>query len=238
MKRFPLLDILRGVAIVMMVIFHLFYDLNMYKFIRVRLFTNPLWLVYREFLVFLFLGVSGVCLYLVHAQGIRWRRFGKRFLIICGAAAIVSITTYLYNPKNIVWFGILHLIAVASLTSLPFLKRPRLAFVLGLVLLAFGFIGDLNEKSHYIPYLTWLGFGSLRIRTFDSFPMIPYWGYLLIGIFLGAECISKGQGWLFTPIRPESGPNRILSFLGRHSLLVYLVHHPILIGILELFKRS
>lgn len=228
------LDVFRGVAILMMIVFHFLYDLHFYQLAKFRLFSNPFWLVYRETLVFLFLGVVGVCLFLEHRNGIRWRPYWRRFLRITAGAALVTVTTYLYDPKRVVLFGVLQLILVSSLLALPFLRRKSLCLTFALFLLAFGHIGDLNESRHYVPYLTWIGFGALRVRAFEIFPFIPYFGYVLLGIYLASFVFKNGQNYLFVRLNSESRRNFFLSFLGRHSLLIYLAHRPISLGIVYL----
>lgn len=229
-RRYSELDVFRGVAIMMMVVFHLLYDLNYFHLMKVGLFSDPFWIVYRAALVFLFFGVSGACLVLMHGDGVRWGAFWARFLKIAGAALLVTVSTYLFKPKFAIWFGVLHLLAVSSLLAIPFLTRPRLGMALAVLLLAFGYMADLNEGRHYLPYLSWIGFGSDKLRTYDLFPIIPYFGYVLLGSSLAVKALGEGKSYLFASLNQAAPWNRFLSALGSRSLVIYLVHRPLSFG--------
>lgn len=236
--RYVELDIFRGVAVLMMIVFHLLYDLNFQNLTHIPLFQNPFWLVYRETILFLFLGLSGGCLYLVHREQIHWPLFRKRMLRLLIVALLVTVGSFIYARQNAVYFGILHCIAATSLISLALLRHPSQTLLLGILLLAVGFIGDLNERQNYVSYLAWLGPGSLNIRSFDLVPLIPYLGYSLVGVFMMSRVIHTKRDYLFVRLRPEARHNRVLAFLGKHSLFVYLIHQPILVGMIHIFRAS
>src|SRR5437773_267356 len=121
MKRYLELDLFRGIAIVMMVIFHLLYDLNQHRFVQVDLFGSSFWIIFRHIILFLFIGVSGACVYLINRQQIRWKRVLIWTAKILVAAAIVTVATYYYDPNRVVLFGILHFLATANLLALLFI---------------------------------------------------------------------------------------------------------------------
>ncbi len=228
-KRYVELDVYRGLAVVMMVVFHFVYDLRLFKVVQASLYLHPFWLLYRHFLVFLFLGVTGACLYLVHGAGIQRRKLFVRTgkLLLC-AAAITGGTYYLNRPKY-VYFGVLHFLAVAGLLALPFLKRRQLCFYVAVSLLAVGFVGDLGDSRNYIPHMGWLGFGKARISSYDLFPLIPYFGYVLLGIYLVQGALKESKAYLFYRI-PQNRATRTLAFIGKYALIIYLVHQPLLLG--------
>ncbi len=235
-KRYLELDLFRGLAILMMVLFHILFDLNMYGVTHLPLFSHPFWMVYRETISFLFLGLVGFCLYLEHQNGIRWKAFGRRTLRIAVGAFLVSIGTYIFDPHHFIYFGILHFIVAGSLVALAFLHKPRLSLILGIYILAFGYIGHINDPRHSLPYLGWVGFGTSAMQTLECFPFIPFFGYVLMGLALAAQTLSRNKDYLFVKIPPQGDQSwlRFLSFLGKHPLAIYLVHQPILIGIIHL----
>ncbi len=235
--RYLEIDVFRGIALLMVVFFNLIYDLNLYQVTAIDLYQNPFGRVYIASGVFLFLGVSGGCLFLDYGRQIRWGHFWNRILRISLAALVVTVSTYLFNPKYFVYLGILHFIVLASFLALPFLRFRTFNLFLAVALLAFGYIGDLNAPTHYVPYLAWLGFGSNAAPTFDIFPLIPYFGDVLLGIFLTSQALREGKDYLFIKLNPSRPSNQFLSFLGRHTLIIYLVQRPIDIGLLQLFTH-
>lgn len=224
-----------------MALFHFLYDLNFNGVTHIPLFRDPFWIVYREILLFLFMGVSGICLFLNHgkskdpANRIRWANFWRRFFKISMGAALITLGTYLYNPRLTVWFGILHFFAFASLASLPFVRFPSWALPIGFLSVVLGHAADLKRGAYYIPYLAWVGCGSDRLRTFEVIPVIPYLGYLLLGIFIASLIRPEERDRFFISLKPNASWVRILAFLGRHSFLIYFLHRPVTLGAAYLF---
>jgi len=213
-RRFPLVDQLRGFAVVLMVVYHFSYNLTVFKYIAYsNMFEWPLYLVQRTCII-TFLTCVGISLCLVHARGaIRWRNFWRRELEIGGAAMLISLGTYIAYPRNWINFGILHFVVVASLVALPLVNWPRVAGLLALAIL--------------IPYLFWsrtLPWFRLSHAAFDFVPLFPWIGYVLLGIT--AYHIGVHRWWHL----PESSATRGLEFTGRHTLIIYLVHQPILLA--------
>lgn len=236
--RYLEIDFWRGLAILMMIVFHFCFDLNLMGFAHLPIFTNPFWLVYREFGVFIFLGISGFCLVLEHMNGIRWKLFWKRFIKLFLAGALITLGSYYYDPPKTIWLGILQFYALASLLGLYFLRWERFNLILGLLIIALGFIGNANEAKNFMGlYWTWLGFGTMHLHTLEIFPLIPFFGYFLVGIYLGKKLIpGHSSDHFFFTIAPEKKLNHFVAFFGKYSLFVYLAHQPILIGLLYLIK--
>jgi len=237
-RRYLEIDFWRGLAICMMIVFHFCFDLRFMGFARIPIFTNPFWLLYRESGVFIFLAISGFCLVLEHGQGIRWKRFWIRFAKLAIAGGLISLATYYYDAPKTIWLGILQFYALASLLGLYFLRWERLNLLLGVLIIGLGFIGNVNEAKNFIgaPW-TWLGFGTMSLSTLEIFPLVPFFGYFLVGIYLGKRLIPNHAGGpFFLEIPPQPPLTRFVAFCGRHSLLVYLLHQPFLLGILYLLK--
>lgn len=207
--RYPLVDVVRGVAIVLMIIFHGAYDLNLFGFVEIDFFKDQFWYVLPRIIVFLFLLAVGFGLTIAHRDEIKWSPFWKRFGKVAICAVGISIGTYFMFPKSWVYFGTLHCIALTSLLALPFLKHPKISLAIGLLLtlphLYFG-------KS--IPWIL------MEHKSMDYIPPFPWLGVVLFGVF------ATHQGWhkIQFSVKP-------LEFLGRHSLLIYMIHQPILYGL-------
>lgn len=237
-RRYLEIDFLRGVAILMMILFHFLFDLSLFKIAQVPIFTNPFWLLYREAGVFVFMAVSGFCLVLEHQNQIRWKLFWKRFIKLLLAGALITIATYYYNSSKTIWLGILQFFAFSSLLGLYFLRFEKLNLVLGVLIIALGFIGNINEAPNYIgPAFTWMGFGTMHLSSLEIFPLIPFFGYVLVGIYMGKILIPrKTMDYFLISIPPQNPLTHFIAFFGKHSLLIYLIHQPILLAILYLWK--
>ena len=111
-ERFHRLDALRGAAIVWMVVFHFFFDLNYFRFIRQDFYTDPLWTVQRICIVSLFLFCAGSSQAVALEQGQPWQRFWRRWAQIAGCAVLVSVGSWTMFPRSWISFGILHGIAL------------------------------------------------------------------------------------------------------------------------------
>ncbi len=215
-------DLLRTLAITLMVVYHAIYDLAELHGWNVDVFTGGWWLLARTSLI-LFLVVSGISYALSHrSKGthIRW----KRWLQVAGAAALVSIATYMMDPKTFVQFGVLHLIAVSALL-LPYFARMKMwNVVIGIVVMMIPFI--IHPSSFIlIPF----GFPPADFVTLDYVPLIPWFGVVLVGY---------GLGYLWKPHADDRKVLNNLTWPGRHSLLIYLAHQPVLLGVLWLIAKS
>lgn len=234
-KRIWELDAIRGLLMILIMAYHLFYDL-VFLFSLVELNTSFLLGLYRfcnNWLGSPFLLLSGLCVTL----GSRPVRRGLQ--VIGGGLAITAVTATLYwigfaGKDIIIYFGVLHCLGTCMLLWPVFRKLPTWALpVLGVILAAVG----LYIKRRYLVNFDWLAPFGLISRNFassDYFPLLPNLGYFLIGAFLGKILYRKKLS-LLPNILPSCLPIRFLSFIGRHSLIIYLLHQPILAGVVFLW---
>ena len=228
-RRLDAVDVARGLALVAMAGYHFTWDLAYFGVVAAATpFTPPMRFASHA-IGSAFLGLAGVSLAFGHAGGFRPRSFGQRLLRIGAAAALVSGATYAVAPETPILFGILHCIFVASLLAIPFLIAPgrrsavaALALGLGMVALPWIFASAAFDP----PWWIWLGLGLHEPATLDWRPLAPWGGVLLIGLAL-AKWAPAFPDW-----RAKLAPLRGLAFAGRHSLAVYLIHQPILLGLL------
>ena len=113
--RLQSVDFYRGLALLAMAAYHLCWDLNYYGLIDAGIGVDPLWITLQRSILTAFLLLAGAGLTLGHANGINWRAFGRREVVLIAAAAAVSIGTWFLFQSALAWFGVLHLIAMASL---------------------------------------------------------------------------------------------------------------------------
>jgi uncharacterized membrane protein len=217
-QRYIVIDVIRGLAVVLMIIFHSAFDLRYYRFIHIDFFNDPLWFWLPRFIVFLFLICVGMGLSIVHKRNIRWAKVGKRFLKLGGAALSVTCITYIIFPKNFIFFGTLHCIAVASVVGVFFVKRPGFALVLGLLLV----LTDWIFQPRLLPISEWLD-----VAPVDYIPVYPWIGFVFLGIFFESVNLHK------LPLKANS-LTKGFEILGRHSLAIYLIHQPVIFGTVHL----
>ena len=218
-NRSLFLDVLRGFTVVLMIIFHFSFDLDYFGFVSFDIVHHPFWYFFPRLIVFFFLFAVGVALTLAHRDGIKWKPFFKRLLLIVFWAVVISVVTYKFFPNNWIYFGTLHSIAVVSVMSLPFLKRPREALIIGLCLFIPSITLDKTIPWIQLPHSSW-----------DYISPFPWVGASLLGIFAAHKGIQRIEF-------PQNSLVKSLNYLGKHSLFVYLIHQPILFGILMLVVK-
>lgn len=229
--RIEELDIARGVALVAMAVFHCTFDLELFGIAAPGTMQTPFWRSFAMLTAGSFILIAGISLRLAHRDRIHWRAFFKRFAIVALAAAAVTGATYIFIPQGFVYFGILHSIALSSLVGLAVLRLP----VLPLIALAATVIWlPLSFRSEVFaaPWLLWTGLAPRIPYTVDFEPFFPWFAPFLFGIALARLAENRG-----IVARLKARPSRtarlvrVMTWAGRHSLLVYLVHQPVLIAL-------
>ena len=227
--RLPVIDIARGVAIIAMVIYHLSWDLWFYGFIAADVGFDPAWVAFARTILFAFMVLVGVGLVLGHGNGMRWTSFWRRWLFVAGGAALITLGTWFAFPESFVYFGVLHAIALSSLIALPFLFAPLwlTGLVAALVIgLHFGFADPLfNEKV-----FSWIGFWVVPPPTNDLVPVFPWFGVVLLGVLAMRLIRGTAVEAMLGTIHPRNRLARLLGWMGRWSLVIYLVHQPLLLA--------
>jgi len=222
-SRFPLPDVFRGLAVLLMMVFHSAYDLNHFNILTLDLFHGHFWPAFQKVIMTLFVGVAGVSLALAARHGLKWSRFLRREAILVASAGLVSAGSYWLFPTSWIFFGVLHFMALASVVALPFLRLGGWNLVLGNVAVWLPWF--VNEPFFNTISLQWVGLGTEVANTKDYAPFLPWFGVLLFGIYIGSKfahcslCLRSLPAW------------RVLAWLrwlGRHSLVVYLAHQPLL----------
>jgi uncharacterized membrane protein len=227
-QRLALVDGLRGLALCLMVVYHFAFDLVWFHVIRADFNNDWFWLGFRAVVVTLFLALVGVSLVLARRADRGPRAFWGRIGLIAGCAVLVSVASYLTFPQTFITFGILHCIAVSSILARPLVDKPRLALVAGIAVIALG--NALHLPVFDAPWLNWVGMMTHKPLTEDYVPLLPWLGVVLVGVAIGHGLLSPAGSALVAAGRVTP---TWLAWLGRHSLLVYLVHQPVLVGILR-----
>ncbi len=209
-----------------MVAYHTAYDLQHFYSWDIDVFSGG-WKMLQLTVASLFLLLVGASSSISHRHPL------KRFIKIGAAALFVSIATYIIDPETYVRFGILHLIAVSAVILPPLRRLNAWLIVPGIALiLPRDLIASIDiDSSFLIPF----GIRLDGFTTVDYFPIVPWFGVILMGCGIGHLLFTRYANRKI--FRLEAGKLRsleALSWPGRHSLLLYLIHQPIIIGLLWL----
>jgi len=225
------LDALRGVAIVAMVVYHFCFDLRYFGVARWDFEHDIRWLAARTLILSSFLLIAGISAALARRDPAADARWPRHVAVIGGAALLVTAASAMMFPRSFIWFGVLHAIALSLLLARPLIDRPRAALTAGVIVIAAGVM--LSSQHFDNRMLGWLGFMTGKPMTEDYVPLFPWSGVLFLGIAAGHALVASNFAML-APLARMPGALRVL---GRHSLAVYLVHQPLLLGGLGLAVR-
>jgi len=247
------IDALRGVAIVMMVTFHFVYDLYVFG-ISNTVFEDRFWHYFQRTTASLFIGLVGVSLAVSYTRSVarhtrlgltspsRFSKYLARGARILAWALLISVVTFFaLGPTAYVQFGILHFIGVSVILAYPFLALPGLnnplsALTVGAGLLSLG--RGLMAQPVETPWLVWLGLMPPGYAAVDYFPLVPWFGLVLVGIFLGKILFAHNRRRIQLPDLSAFGPVKALQWLGQRSLPIYLIHQPVLYALFILATGS
>lgn len=225
--RHDRLDALRAFAIVWMALFHFGFDLAHFKLIDANFRTDPFWTVQRTCIVSLFLFCAGISQAVASVQGQSWPRFWRRWAQVAGCAVLVSAGSALMFPKSWISFGVLHGIAVMLVLARCSAGWGRWLWPLGLAAVL---LPQFVQHPFFDSRLAnWVGLVTRKPYTEDYVPLLPWLGVLWWGLAAGRWIIERRPSWLAGPLPQPLGP---LAVLGRWSLSFYMLHQPVLIGML------
>ena len=230
-RRWPVLDGARGIAILAMILFHFTWDLGFFGIVDYDISFAPEGRVLAHGIAGSFLFIVGMSLVLANRSAFDAKTFLRRFRFVAGAAFLVSLGTFFAMPDDWIFFGVLHCIALSSLLAIPLLRMPlgAVALVAACVLFA-PFLVSHPFFDH--PWLFWLGLNHVLPRTNDYVPFFPWFGVVLCGV--GAARLAlrneKMSAWLEAHL--SGWFSRRLARLGRFSLTIYLLHQPMMMGLI------
>lgn len=233
--RFGEVDAMRGVAIIMMVIYHLMWNLLFFGLVSNVSLQTGFWKYFQRTTASTFIFLVGVSLVLSYnrlcqkrlANYAIFRRFFWRGLRIFGFGMIISGIVRLVGTGT-VDFGVLHLIGFSVIAAYPFLRLAWVNIGLWALLNVVGFFSQ--QVTVNTKWLVWLGFEPPFYFYVDYFPVIPWFGVVLFGIGIANLLYPDNRRVfrLYAGLPPSLA--QPLQYLGRHSLVIYLLHQPVLFG--------
>ena len=232
-KRLLGIDIFRGWAILLMIAFHLSYDLQLFHIIDLQIQSNTFFKWFRFLIVTMFLLTVGMSLKLAHQDKINWSKLKKRAIFLGLASLIVTISSYFIFPHTWIYFGILHFILVASFVVLPLRNHPYIALTVAVTTFIAFQLNILNMK--------WL-FNMVAVPlhlppaiSVDIVRFFPWVSFVLIGMAMVTLDWHKKvfDNHFF---KRENRINSFFTLMGKHALVIYLVHQPLLFGFFLLIQ--
>lgn len=238
-ERYTVIDILRGISVICMVVYHSMWDLVYVHSVEIPWFTSVWGSVFQAYIRWSFIIISGCSLCL-------GKHKFRRGLTALAASLVVTAVTFVVTPQSPIKYGVLTFLGVAMLIGALLEKaikkiHPVVGFVLSFLLFSIllnvevgtaglGAFSVSLPKNLYANELTaFLGFPYRGFCSSDYVPLFPWIFLYFTGAFL--FCIFKRYGllWSLSCVRSKS-----LEWVGRHALPIYLIHQPIVYGVLYL----
>lgn len=239
-ERFWEVDSLRGLAVVSMICYHFLFDLAFFGVLSLDVSSGFPWFFARV-TASTFIFLMGVSLTLSSSRSklsgryVHKSLFKKYFMRGCRIFLLglfITMITWIFIPQEFIIFGILHFIGISIILAYPFLKRRYLSLAVGIMIIITGIY--LQTLTFDFSWLMWLGFIPNSLNTVDYFPLFPWFGIVLLGIFFGGMLYKNYKRQFYLPDLSNNYLIKGSTFLGRHSLVIYLIHQPIIIVVLYL----
>lgn len=234
---------MRGIAVILMIIYHMIFDLAFFNIYNFGVLSSPFWEIIRDMIAGVFFLLVGISLH-IHFKNKQPHETKetliKKYLIrgikIFSWGIVISLLSYLLNETLYVRFGALHLIGFSIVLAIPFIFTPRkYALFMGVFFAIYGLI--INQMNCDSTIL-FLGCSPETFQTFDYFPIFPWSGLVLIGLWLGSKLFHTIPSLKKLQSQKIPTPLHGIVFLGKNSLLIYLIHQPVIFLILWTLLRT
>lgn len=257
MKRFLEIDVAKGVAVTLMVIFHFFF-LSNYMNVYPYIINKGLLYYFSRIAHYTFIFIVGVNLAIINqkyreqyppkiSKQIRFGTQFKRGIFLIGGGMIISILSYIAFGDLYVKFGILHFLGVSIILAQFIIDSDILIGTIGVsvMLLYYGlqlFPNTIFHTCWKFPMLCFIsGIKNVKYSSLDHFSIIPYFSIICFGIIIGNKIYRKGRERKLSVLNNIDKNNSILvksiAVLGKYSLQIYFVHILIIYFILLVYKK-
>ncbi len=242
--RYDTIDALRGFAMVWMTAFHFCFDLNHFGYIRQDFYNDPVWTWQRTCILSLFLFTAGLGQAVALHQNQPWPKFWRRWGQVAACALLVTLSSYWMYPGSFIYFGTLHGILLMLIVVRLSAGWGRWLWLAGALAIAIKFAGASalihSQNADLVAvfnsqYVNWLGFITAKPITEDYVPLFPWLGLMWWGMAAGQWLLRVQRKWFTSVSTSRSAGFGALALLGRWSLSYYMVHQPVMIGLLAAF---
>jgi uncharacterized membrane protein len=241
-QRFIELDILRGCAIIFMIILHLFWDLDYFGILPL----NKNFYSLNIIVPVMFFLLVGIC------QAVNNNKYKdqpkkmylrtiQRGLWVLNLGMLLTLLTTIVLPDRPIMFGVLHCIGCCLILSAPFIKFKATSNAVFATMIIIGgiLIGACFtiENPNILQLAAGFHQSNIGQHTIDYFPVLPWLGVCLLGIALGNILYKENTRRFPLPDLSRYKPTKLFTWLGQHSLTIYLLHQPIIVGLLFLYIK-
>jgi len=214
-----------------MALFHFCFDLNHFGFIKQNFYADPFWTVQRTCIVSMFLFCAGFGQAIALDQGRGDSRFTpafwRRWAQVAGCAVLVTLGSLWMFPRSYISFGVLHCIAIALIVMRLTAGLRGGLWLLGLIAFA---VPQFVQSPWFDTRATnWIGLVTRKPVTEDWVPLLPWIGIMWWGLAAGQWVLARRRAWVTGSL---AGALQPLATLGRWGLSFYMLHQPVLIGLL------
>ena len=229
-ERFIELDVIRGSALFLMIFLHLLWDLDFYNVMPLDTTIYSL----NKIVSFTFFLVAGISVSIAYRRKSAYHVI-KHGIWIFNVGMGLTIITLMVIPQRPIYFGVLHCIGLSLLLSVPFIRFKKYAVLPAFCAIIAGLVIDAIPTSSPSIVQLILGLHQSNIwqYTVDYFPVLPWLGIMLLGIAIGNVAYKDGKRQFKLPNLNPYKSARMVSFFGKNSLYVYLVHQPVIIVIIK-----
>jgi len=236
--RYIEIDALRAFAILLMVFYHFSWDLMYFGYIEIDVY-NGFWYWFARFIASLFIFTAGIGIAIAYGRCKDYNDFVKssikRGLVIFMWAAIISLVSlFQFGSGYMIIFGILHLLGFSVIASAFAVRINRVIIIAVAVVTVFIGYKLFHMASHDL-YLVWAGVQQYGRAMPDYYPVFPYFAPALVGLAVGKTFYSNGMHPDLKFLKKNNAV-KLLATMGRFSLLIYLVHQPILMAFFSIVQ--
>ncbi|WP_459201835.1 heparan-alpha-glucosaminide N-acetyltransferase [Methanococcus sp. CF] len=231
--RFLEIDFFRGIAIILMVVSNFVTDLKYFLGYSENL---VFWSIFALFVASSFVFISGVSFNIsfskkVVSKNLNYRSYLIRFLKLYLLAVVITAVTAYFLTSGTIYFGIMHFLAISGILGILFYRFKKLNLFFAIIFLIVGLL--LNRTAIDISYLLPFGIRPANFYTLDYFPIFPWFGIYLLGMSFSEKYYKNGVSKYSFEIFKNKIFNKIC-YLGQNTLFIYIIHQPILVGLLIL----
>jgi uncharacterized membrane protein len=228
-SRIVFIDYWKSLAILSMILYHFLFDLNFFNVLTIDLSLFPIRFI-QLFSGLSFIFISGFLL----SHTVSPTRFPKkRFIVLFLLALCISFASWVYPNESYIKFGIIHFLALSTLLgffTLTLSQNQKL--LLSLIVLILGFY--FSTLSTPLPFLFFLNLLTPDFSSLDFYPIFPFFAVFLLGQYFASSPfpISIEKFLNFLP------QNHLIEKIAKNSLLIYIVHQPLLILAFFIFSKT
>lgn len=239
--RIDIIDAVRGFVIIMMILFHICYDTELVFGVDIPFFTGSFKNVILIIFPTWFFVISGICTAFSH-------NLLKRGVFLFLVGEVITLVTSIAVPDNLILFGAITSIGVSMIlyyfcrklvSKVPWVLLFTVCLIAFVIFSDFAGARELNFIFVKVPldlgsanqYLYPFGIVYDGFHSSDYFPLVPYFFAFLSGTALSVPIAQKKlPQWFYTKKIP------FLNKMGRYSLIIYIVHQPVILAVFMIIK--